>query len=209
MPSRVVHVRLDDWALIGCHDILKTGGKLVDSISMSTMVRQIVNALVRNMQVNNKIPMYTKEERYDRLEELYQADVLELDTILDPAAILNLEDPVQDSEILDIVKEAVRKIESEGEPQKISQKVTISEVTDTILGKDEQSINLMKQKCTPFSVFKKKAPKDRLIEWAIDQNNDIIKQAVAILYTGLPQELWGSDKAEEMVAGLLHNHRDD
>ena len=208
MPSRVVHVRLDDWAIIGCHDILKTGGKLADSISMSTMVRQVVNALVRNMQVSDKIPTYTQDERYDRLEEMYKEDILELDTILTPAEIQGVVESVEDSEISDIVREAVGRIESAGEPQHISQEVTIAEATDELVPEPE-SVNLMHQMCTPFSVIKKRAPKDRLVEWAVEQDNKIIKQAVAILYTGLPQELWGSNKAEEMIGGLLKSHRED
>ena len=205
MPSRVVHVRLDDWALIGCHDILKMGGKPVNDISMSTMVRQIVNALVRNMQVNDKIPTYTKEERYDRLEELYKDEVFELDTGLDPVDII-AEQAERDDDISDLVRDAVARIESEGEPQHIAEEVTIAEVAEEAFT-ETASVNIMLQECTPFTTFKKQAPKDRFIEWAADHANPVIEQAVAIAYTGLPRDLWGSDKAEEIITGLMKRHR--
>jgi hypothetical protein len=108
---------------------------------------------------------------------------------------------------MDIVREAVRQIESEGEPQAISQDVTIEEAED-IPTVEVHSINLLDQMCTPFVSLQRQAPKDRFIEWAVEQANPIIEQAVAITYTGLPQELWGSDKAQEMIAGLLERHRE-
>lgn len=202
MPSRVVHVRLDDWALIGCHDILKAGGKPVADIPMATMVRQVVNALVRNMQLNERIKTYTDEERLDRLQELYQNDPLNLDVLLSQSDVEIQEEG--DDNILDIVKEAVAKIESEGEPQHIASDVEISEA-DPIPDKAEESINLLEQEFDPFYEIQRKAPKDRFIEWASDQN-DIAQAAVCIVYTGLPQNLWGSDKAEEMITGLLKRH---
>ena len=201
MPSRVVHVRLDDWALIGCHDILKAGGKPVSDIPIATIVRQVVNALVRNMQLNDRIKTYTDEERLDRLHELYADDPLDLDILLSDIVTPSRE---EEDDISEIVREAVRKIESEGVPQNIASEVKISEA-DPIEKVDVTPIDLLTQEFDPFFEFQRKAPKDRFIEWAETQN-EIAQAAVCIVYTGLPQDLWGSDKAEQMITGLLKRH---
>ena len=202
MPSRVVHVRLDDWALIGCHDILKAGGKSVVDIPMATIVRQVVNALVRNMQLSDRISTYTKDEKLDRLKELYSDEPLDLDILLTDFSKSGAGE--EDDDILDIVKEAVAKIEAESEPQNISKEVEISEA-DPIQEQDLTPIDLLAQEFDPFFAIQKKAPKDRFVEWA-DKQNEIAQAAVCIVYTGLPQDLWGSEKAEEMITGLLKRH---
>jgi len=192
---------LDDWALIGCHDILKAGGKPVADIPMATIVRQVVNALVRNMQLNDRIKTYTDEERLDRLQELYADDPLDLGILLADTFTVEPED---DDDISEIVREAVRQIESEGVPQDIGSEVEISKA-DPIQKQETTPINLLDQLCEPFFTFQRRAPKDRFVEWAGTQN-EIAQAAVCILYTGLPQDLWGSEKAENMITGLLKRH---
>ena len=207
MPSRVIHIRLDDWALLGCHDIVKSADKEVSNMPMATIVRHVVNALVRNMQMSEKIPVYNREDRLDRLQELYSDEPLKLDVTLDNIDVELSDESTRDAEIDQIVIEALKKIGEEGEPEDISKPVEISESSIPEGVTVVTAVDIMTQECEPFSSFKKKAPKDRFIEWAEAQDNSIIQQAVAIIYTGLPQELWGSDKAEFMIAGLLERHR--
>ena len=203
MTSRVVHVRLDDWALIGCHDILKSGGKVVAGIPMSTIVRQVVGALVRNMQLSERIPTYNEEARIKRVAELYMDEPFSLDEAIDLGSIVS--ERTEDDEILSLVKEAVSRIETEGEPQSIAEPVEISEA-EPVTEEEKPTLNLLTQDFIPFHLLAHKAPKDRFIEWA-EKENDIIQAAVCITYTGLPQELWGSEKAEEMISDLLSRHR--
>ena len=207
MPSRTIHLRLDDWALLGCHDILQMNKRSSENIPMATVVRQVINALVRAYQNSETIPTYTDEERIERAMELY-GGALELELPFDPADLLTPGESVSDEDILDIVREAQQKIEESDAPKGIAREVEIADAIDTLPPGNPPKVNLFSQLCTSFSVHQKLSPKDRFIEWA-DNQGDLAKQAVAICYTGLPSALWGTDKAEEMIGDLLKNHLDD
>ena len=211
MPSRVVHVRLDDWVILGCHDILKIGGLPIENLPVATMIRQVLGAFIRKMQQLDKIKIYTDEERYQRLQELYQVEGLILEGLgLEDVDISSLDlaqtpERAEDRDISGIVSEAIRKIEMQDEPN-IKEEVKLTDVEE-IEDEDIITIDIMTQECTAFDVLAKRAPKDRFIEWAIKEDNKIIKQAVAIAYTGLPQAMWGTDKAEGIISGLFERHR--
>ena len=202
MPSRVVHVRLDDWVILGCHDILKIGGLPIENLPVATMVRQVLGAFIRKMQQLDKIKIYTEEEKYQRLQELYQADSLILESLgLEDIDISSLDlaqanEKSEEQDISDIVKEAIRKIEEQDEPD-IKEEVKLTDAEE-IEDEDIITIDIMTQECTPFNVLAKRAPKDRFIEWAVKEDNKIVKQAVAIASTGLPQARWGTDEAEKI-----------
>ena len=205
MPSRVVHIRLDDWVILGCHDILQAGENSIENIPMATIVRNVLTALVRKLQNTNQIPIYTKEEAYERAMELYGgAKELDLDVVL--ADLVQPEETSDEQAMEDLLKETLRQIENEGVPMGIAETVEITEVeqADVI---EKPTLNLFTQGCPTFDVYKKQSPKDRFVEWASEQN-ELIQAAVAVAYTGLPKQLWGTDKAEEMIKDLLERHRD-
>ena len=207
MPSRTVHLRLDDWALLGCHDILQMNKRSSENIPMATVVRQVINALVRAYQNSGSIPTYTDEERIKRAMELY-GGALELELPFDPSDLLIPGEGTSDEDMLDIVREAQQQIEESDAPTGIGREVEIADAIDTLPLGDPPKVNLFEQLCTSFTVHQKQAPKDRFIEWAEGQG-DLAKQAVAICYTGLPSALWGTDKAEEMIGDLIKNHLDN
>ena len=204
MSSRVIHIRLDDWVLLGCHDIMKAQGN-VDNIPMATIARQVLTALVRKLQNTKQIPIYSKEEIVKRALELYEG-AYELDFEFNLNEIVKPEEETSDENMLELVKEVQRQIEHEGVPDKLAQPVTISEkpISDEVF--KSATLNILNVEHTPFTDVKKAAPKDRFIEWA-DTQNDIVQAAVCIAYDGLPKTLWGTDKAEVMIKGLLEKHR--
>ena len=205
MPSRVVHIRLDDWVILGCHDILQAGENSIENIPMATIVRNVLTALVRKLQNTNQIPIYTKEEAYERAMELYGgAKELDLDVVL--ADLVQPEETSDEQAMEDLLKETLRQIENEGVPMGIAEDVQIAEVAETSVVK-MPTLNLLIQSCTPFAELRKQSPKDRFIEWANEQDA-LIQQAVAVAYTGLPKQLWGTEKAEHMIKNLLERHRD-
>ena len=190
MPSRVIHIRLDDWVLLGCHDILQTSGKDVANIPLSTVVKVSLEALVRKMQQGEYIPTYDKEYLTRRLSELQIATT-------DPAIPFSLEElfenePTTDDDMKELAQEAVRHIETEGEPRTIQKKVEISEKVE-IPDPLQTTTNLFKVDSKSFSHFQKLVPKDRCIERAIETNDEAAKKAVAVCYTKLGKDLWGSD----------------
>jgi len=204
MGSRVVHIRLDDWVLMGCHDVMKAGKSSIDNIPMASIVRSVLTALIRKLQNSQQIPTYTAEELYERAMELYNgAKELDLDITLSDIVKPTEEDGSSDMKAL--LAEAMREIENEGAPEGIAdESVEISEV-DEEEDRGFLALDLTTQTCNPFSYYLKAVPKDRFIEWANSQN-ELIQKAVCITYDGLPKQLWGSDKAEEMIKSLLERH---
>lgn len=204
MPSRVIHVRLDDWVLLGCHDVMKAGEKLVDGIPMSTIVREVLTAFVRKMQESDYIPAYSVEELQERINEIHQGELDVPDVDLN---IFSGEVDEPESDMAELAKQVVQKIEDEGTPENVTEEVLIQEVSEGI---KRPIINIFDIPCTDFDEHEKEAPKDRLIEWANSQEDqflqDIQKQAVGIVYTSLPKTQWGSEEAKENVLSLIKMH---
>ena len=120
MPSRVIHIRLDDWVLLGCHDIVKAGGKSTDNLPLSTITRDELTALVRKMQQNEAIPFYNREQVIDRMEELYAGE-LDIDIPFDVSELFEGTIPEEAEEEVEtdaarIAKMAASIIAEEGEP---------------------------------------------------------------------------------------------
>jgi len=184
---------------------MKEGKDSIANIPMATIVRNVLTALIRKLQNTNQIPTYTKEEAYDRAMEIYGgAEELELDIVL--ADIIEPEGE-KEEDMADLVKEALRQIEQEGQPEGIVEEVKITEVEE-IEEDGPATINLLTMESVSFHFIKTQAPKDRFIEWAEDQE-DIVKKAVCIVYDGLPKQLWGSEKAEKMIKDMLARHIED
>ncbi len=203
MPSRVIHIRLDDWVLLGCHDVLKMGGKDTTNLPLSTVVRDTITAVIRRMQYDDKIPVYSKEDLMDRLEEFYESDI-KLEEIFTPEELFEL-GQAPTTEISDIAQAVANQIATEGEPTKVSQKVKIGKKKKTKAKKP--TFNLFKQDSKDFKEIQIQAPKDRFIEQALQVEGEEFKKAVAICYTNLDRDLWGSMEAETIIGDLLAQHK--
>jgi len=203
MPSRVIHIRLDDWVLLGCHDVLKAGGKDTTNLPISTIVRDTITAVIRKMQYDDMIPTYSKEDLADRVEEFYASDI-ELDEVFSPEELFEL-GTAPESEISDLAKEVARHIETEGEPTKVAvEKVKIGRKTKR--EKKVKTIDIFKQDSRPFKDFQVKAPKDRFVEQATTLDDKVFKKAVCICYSNLDSDLWGSMEAEQIIGDLIASH---
>ena len=112
MPSRVIHIRVDDWVLLGCHDIFSAGEMSTENLPMSSIVRDVLTALVRKMQQNEQIPFYGQEQIIDRLQELYGGD-LEIELPFDPAEMFDTEYE-DESDTAKIARQAAEIIAAEG-----------------------------------------------------------------------------------------------
>lgn len=203
MSSRVIHIRLDDWVLLGCHDVLKVGGKDTTNLPISTIVRDTITAVIRKMQYDDKIPVYSREDLIDRIDEIY-ADDVDLESIFDPEELFELgAAPI--SEISALAEEVARQIATEGEPTKVA-------TNDVKIEKKVKrkikilNINIFKTDSRPFKDFQVLAPKDRFVEQASTIDDKIMKKAVAICYSNMDSDLWGSMEAEQIIGDLIASH---
>ena len=53
-----------------------------------------------------------------------------------------------------------------------------------------------------FSDLKQIAPKDAVIELAQTENNIILQHAIECIYSNIPKEMWGGDKAQELISNI-------
>ena len=209
MPSRVIHIRLDDWVLLGCHDIVKAGGKSTDNLPLSTITRDVLTALVRKMQQGDQIPFYNQEQVIDRMEELYAGE-LDIDIPFDVSELFDgtiseeTEEEVE-TDAARIAKMAASIIAEEGEPSiGADSTVNISDKVKEI--PERETIDIFAQDSLEFSEVKMQSPKDRFIEQAVETNDDVFKKAVCICYTHLGKDMWGSVTAEQIIMDLVTSH---
>jgi len=185
--SKVLHIRLPDWVVVGCIDLIEDRKSVVDA------VRRSLEGFIRAMQRRGDVPTYSQAELDEKLN-YYKLREL-------PAR-----------SIADIAEEAERLIQGDSTPR-VGRKLEIDESPDTEV-QDKAVIDLHDIERRPFGELKEEAPKDRLIEYvtALAQENEkaseIYKTALEIVYSNLPKSEWGGERAQKLIKDLLGMHRD-
>ena len=205
--SKVLHIRLPDWVVVGCIDLIEDRKSVVDA------VRRSLEGFIRAMQRRGDVPTYSQAEldeklNYYKLRELpeLQLDIGEFRDAIRAVATT----PARS--IADIAEEAERLIQGDSTPR-VGRKLEIDESPDTEV-QDKAVIDLHDIERRPFGELKEEAPKDRLIEYvtALAQENEkaseIYKTALEIVYSNLPKSEWGGERAQKLIKDLLGMHRD-
>ena len=203
MPSRVIHIRVDDWVLLGCHDILKAGGKSTENLPLSTVTRDVLPAFVRKMQQNEIIPFYSRDQIIDRMEELYAGE-LDIDIPFDAEELFEFEEEPALSDTAQIAQRAADIIAAAGEPAISAE--TQTEIRDTMPKQEVKSINIFSQESKTPEEIQRLAPKDRFVEQFLELGDPVFTKAVCICYSNLDNDLWGSEIAEGIIVDLVNAH---
>jgi len=203
MPTRVVHIRLDDWVLLGCHDVLKAGGKSTDNLPLASIVREVITIVIRKMQYDDKIPAYSQEELANQVELFYTEDI-DIDELFDPKELFDLGDAPASPMAL-IAQEAAERIARESEPESVTQDVKIGKKSKK--EEKKRKIDIFITDSKPFKEIQIAAPKDRFVEQALETKDNVFKKAVAIAYSNLDKDLWGSIEAEVIIGDLIASHK--
>lgn len=203
MNNTSIKLLLPNDVIGGCMDF--SGESHPDVAIVNTLT-----AFINLMKARGKVPSRTPEE-YDTMVKLItrfddNADMFEdIDTFL----------PKQAS-VTDIAAEVERRITEGAVP-----KATIGEVGD--IGEqtpiERETVNLFDIPSElKLAQLKKMAPKDRLIELAIDIENrmllgvpvtdreKLLLPAIEIVYSSTIQQDWGSAHAEAKVSSLIQMH---
>ena len=56
-----------------------------------------------------------------------------------------------------------------------------------------------------FDELKVMCPKDALIESAVESKSELLQQAIALVYSNVGKEIWGTPKARELVASVVQH----
>lgn len=216
MTSKVVHIRLKDWALVGCLEFI------TDKTSVSDAVRRTLETFILVLQKQGRLAEHTPEE----VEAILRRNKLlgdESDTTNDPFDFESIiaqtrEEPTKSDtpNFAAIGEELEKRIQLSAVPD-VREAVTLKE-PDTVEEASVFSVNLLHQPRLPLQALKRQAPKDRFIEQAtgimavpdkVTKDQEIFIAAVEVAYTNLPSDLWGSERAFQEITQLIKLHRED
>jgi hypothetical protein len=214
--SKVVHIRLKDWALVGCLDYV------TDKTSVSDAVRRTLETFILFLQKQGKIPTHSQDSLASLLErnnliEPESSDNNDLEA-LDSLLYQTREDRSQQKggeSFESIAARVEQQIRAASVPD-VRQSVELGEPdSDDLTG--EQTLNLFEQERIPFNILKRDAPKDRFIEQGTsyllhpDKMTDeqrVFIAALEIVYTNMPKDLWGTEKALLQINSLIAIHKE-
>ncbi len=173
--SRDLIIQIEDEILVGCYDLLAVFGGESEDHEPEKVVSAILKALVLGIQEDKLIPVYESETEIKlRLQNFVQ----------DPA-----------SEVIDNIAE---KLASELASSPSFAKTKELAAPDETALPETVSTNTDSVKELAFSDLPEK---DVLVKEA--KGSATQQKALCKVYSRLPQEQWGSDKAREMYQLLL------
>lgn len=200
-PSRVVHLRLNNSTILGCHKLTELQQGESD-IPMSTMLSNVLDSLIDKLIQSGKIPSIEDSAAGVVLNSIYRQSI-------DEEGDINIqEEPDMFEDFLIDVK-----VEDETIQENLSIHEVPLEKEFQHRSPDEQQVenNIEYPEVPPwedptmtykyYKELKARAPKDMLIEAAEDSPH--LQHCIEIIYEALPIELWGSAKAQALVAEVL------
>jgi len=201
-PSRVVHLRIKNSTILGCHKLTELQQGATDT-PMSTMLAGVLDSLVDKLVLSGKLPSVEDHAAGVVLNSIYRVQIDDEGDI----AVEEIIEPDMFEDFLDSV---------DVEEESIQSNLAIHEIPlDKDFQKrspDEQQENDLDidyapeppwetEAYTPFYSLEAQAPKDILIEAA--QDNPHLQRAIELVYGTIPVEMWGGPKAQALVAEVM------
>lgn len=200
--SRVVHMRIPDNILIACYDVLSDVGRInTDGMPVSTVVVRALTAMVKGLRNQEMIDTY--DDPHKLMTKLHH--YLGTEASLPDESKMFLDFTEDDDErksgadvIRNFVDEAVAMmseggIKSEFEHQEVS--------ADTNQPSSQVDFDTVAR--TPYEDLRYKAPKDRLIQAAAE--DQALQLCLEVVYHTMPIEYWGSDMAERSIRTIMQD----
>lgn len=203
-PSRVVHLRLKNSTILGCHKLTEIQQGATE-IPISTMLSDVLDSLINKLVSSGKLPLVEDHTAGVVLNSIYRIQVddegdIAMDEIPEPDMFESFMDTVEVEEgdiqdnlaihELPLDKEFQKRSsdEQQGEVEKIDYPFKPPWETRTIGDKT-------------FTEIERIAPKDILVEAA--EGNEHLQRAAEIVYSSLPLDMWGSTKAQSLIAEVM------
>mgnify|MGYP001811972187 CR=1 FL=1 len=184
--SRVVHARIGDRHLALCFRLLARAGKPTDNLAAATAVRDALGAMLEGLVAQGYLEDITTEEAIKFLDDrIGQALIIEGM----PVPIFEGDSgPAQVPDLKDRINETLGKVQSGGlEPG----------APDNLPEAEEDEIDVI-----PLDDLLLAAPKDAILE-NIDRSNADLVNAVEQVYSVIPRDMWGTDKALNLIQRVL------
>lgn len=199
--SRILRLKAKDWMICGCLDFIKDPTDLADA------VRRSVETFILAMQSQGRIPKRSQDEIDEILAT--EVDTLDIDVSGVDEYVDQTEEAARAARITELATQAGANIDRSATPQ-IRETVTLNENSPQA-ERPTTRISLFKQPRRSFADLKRESPKDRFIEEAVGYKEDSYEQrlfvaALEIVYSNLPKDIWGSDRAGEEITKMIKLH---
>ena len=197
--SRTVHANIQDRTLLLLYTLDEKRFPDQDEPKpMSSVVSEYLNMFVDKLVSANKLEDVDPELATDLLNDWLGKEVLEdgIDDIFTDTELFG--DDIDEEELEKGAASMVRPIEPDVKNRPTDGQILEPEpvLSDTPPW-EESDIK-------SFEYFVNSSPLDRYIELAnAPESPSTLKRAVQIVYSHLPTELWGSEKAEEEITDIL------
>ena len=194
--SRVVHVRLSDRTLYLLYKYKDSAFTLAPSTLVNETLSDIIERLIQMRTVND----IDEEDACQVLDDMLSVAYIPNQYKEDPLTLALQGIGNKSSDF----KEVETIVEEQKEPIIPNDKKSSPNEQILPLEQDLFPIPPWKNKdITDFAFLKSQAPKDAIIELAVSENNPILMRAIECIYSNIPNELWGGEKAQSLIADIL------
>ena len=192
MKKPTLQIDLDVKTLVGCVDILEGFGQPIYNKDFSSLVTEVLNGIILGYQKDGQITVYADEAILGtRFLEILE----DLGTLPE-----SNQQYIQEADVDFAIAEVRQKEEEDAKNQLATVKQPLlplnTEVTDE---KTEESSEDGNQRTIKFEDI---PDKDSLKQKA---STDLEKLSLAFLYTNIPPDVWGTEKAEGLWRRTISN----
>ena len=228
MASRVLSVRLEETAIAYCFQLLSDSGVNTARMGMSTAVKLIASGVIaqqlrlgalKEIAAEDAAKWLAKRET-DNVPEISFTTPTLADALKEVAGIEGGEEELITTEQATgepntgrtteefLADFATRTQPDVGQDVEITDDADMDVVGDTNKARDK----LMEMKFTPLTELFIKSPKDRILTGFQDddaggseEQRSLFQRCIEVIYTVMPQEEWGSAKAQQHIQSLYED----
>jgi len=225
MPSRVIHARVPDDVIVGCMDALTIVARRdLNGRPLSTIITTVLEGFISSLQKDGQIPDRDEAEVKGMIDRYLMSDIPSFPPshlVLPPEGndideyeyggesptAQILDKPEEDDEgpeeykeedmhaHLDAIAAAIAKREDVSIPLKVEKN------PEPVKRKGMTYQEMQTIERLHLEELRKVAPKDQFI--LASEDSDYMTLAVEIAYTKLPQRVWGTEQAGQVIEGIL------
>lgn len=205
--TRVIHMRLSNQTIVRALDIMNKSGMDIDIPPLSSAIALFLDITTERALASGAIDDISEEDAEAIIDELIgesHEEIEEEETKVNPldflVASFAADDSKKEESQSDVVEKEILGSTTPIQPE-IKKRSTIEHIDNEppLLAVPPWEDPLI----SSFFDLEKMAPKDIMIETAVESNNEVLKRAIQCIYSNLPISQWGSEKAQQMITDIV------
>ena len=203
--SKVVHPRIATDILIGCYDMLEVvAGRNTENLSVASVVNDVLTGFVRGAQKEGLIPEYSRADIQNRYEEVFGKDEKKVFTS-------GFVSPEEEDENLPPREEFLAAIEEEFDNITASAASLKGDLETGVKAEPPKRArpDWEAEEANRFSTLCEIQPLDRFIVQATEADDKVLMKCVSLVYSSLPEDLWGCETAQKAIQDLYEMYCED